>query len=629
MYVQTTFESAHSHSVYFIPVNLPFPTTMSSAAYVALHANPAASKDGTDLTTPYSSKRNIQIAERGSDHYEFDVGSVEMMVPDEEILNSPELKSNQHVCENACIKFPLCLLSLPLPCYFLSKISCIRQNEIGVVTHMMGGAHLLPSGCHFSGCCTTVKKFEIKSDLIRNGNMWIVRILPGQYGLAKKSGKPLLMLPGRHAISDPLFEYLRSVDITADVVEHITIKVITVPVGKLGLCMVKGEGFFLQPGRHFLNNPNLRYLGFKDVTVECINVGTKYRIMIPDGKVGLAWDKGKPIVLDHGQVYNISSQNFRYVKSVDLRSPVIEHGAIKMVTVREGVYGISYNDGVMEILSPARHVLTKGTHFFAGFLPSGQQTLSIEAVTSMSADNVGIRFDSALTIQVSDPKLAVLNLGTVPNEATNQQVFLLDEFYKNITAMAKLALSIIIGNNKLNQSFESTQRKPITIVVEGESDQVDPEATDSTGSTSFKQHVHDVFMLQFTTNMEKCGIRVVDMSIEDVEITNEMLAKAMAKGAVAATELEKVRLEQISTITAAKGKSQSMQILAQAQADAIRTIDEAMQNVSEVTQQQELIKQAGEVLGKTQSTLVLADNIGALAPLLAGGGRGALTGVGK
>ena len=247
----------------------------------------------------------------------------------------------------------------------------------------------------------------------------------------------------------------------------------------------------------------------------------------------------------------------------------------------------------------------------------------------MGADNVGIRFDSALTIQVSDPKLAVLNLGTVPNEATNQQVFLLDEFYKNITAMAKLALSIIIGNNKLNQSFESTQRKPITIVVEGESDQVDPEATDSTGSTSFKQHVHDVFMLQFTTNMEKCGIRVVDMSIEDVEITNEMLAKAMAKGAVAATELEKVRLEQISTITAAKGKSQSMQILAQAQADAIRTIDEAMQNVSEVTQQQELIKQAGEVLGKTQSALVLADNIGALAPLLAGGGRGALTGVGK
>ena len=42
----------------------------------------------------------------------------------------------------------------------------------------MGGAHILPSGCHISGCCTIVRKFEIKQDMIRNGNMWIVRILP-------------------------------------------------------------------------------------------------------------------------------------------------------------------------------------------------------------------------------------------------------------------------------------------------------------------------------------------------------------------------------------------------------------------------------------------------------------------
>ena len=40
----------------------------------------------------------------------------------------------------------------------------------------------------------------------------------------------------------------------------------------------------------------------------------------------------------------------------------------------------------------------------------------------MSADNVGIKFDSALTIQVSDPKAAVRELGTVqgqPRSATS------------------------------------------------------------------------------------------------------------------------------------------------------------------------------------------------------------------
>merc|ERR1712167_31245 len=119
-------------------------------------------------------------------------------------------------------------------------------------------------------------------------------------------------------------------------------------------------------------------------------------------------------------------------------------------------------------------------------------------------------------------------------------------------------------------------------------------------------------------------------SIEDVEITNVMLAEAMAKGAVAATELEKVRLEQISQITAAEGKSRAMQILAEAKAQSIRKLDEAMANVSQVTQQCELVRMSGEVMSKTQTTLVPADNIGALAPLLGVGGlKGAINGAGK
>ena len=75
--------------------------------------------------------------------------------------------------------------------------------------------------------------------------------------------------------------------------------------------------------------------------------------------------------------------------------------------------------------------------------------------------------------------------------------------------------------------------------------------------------------------MESCGIKVIDMSIEDVEITNQMLAKAMARGAVAATDLEKTRLEQVAAITAAEGKSKAMNILATAEANRIKTLDEA------------------------------------------------------
>jgi regulator of protease activity HflC (stomatin/prohibitin superfamily) len=563
--------------------------------------------------------------------YEFDVGTVDMIKPDERLLTDPRLSAGKHTCESTCVKWPLLALSAVFPCYALGKVSCIKQNQIGVVTHMMGGAHILPSGCHISGCCTTVKKFEIKQDLIRNGNMWIIRILPGQYGLAISSGKPLILLPGRHAINDPLFDYVGSESVNEPMIEHRTIRIITVPRGKVGLVMVKGTGYFLQPGRHFVNQPNLKWIGMKNLVSEYIAVGSKHRIVIPAGKIGLAWDNGKPVILEHGDVYNISSPYFKYVKSVNLTAPVIVHGAIKIITVREGVFGVSYDDGVMRILQPGRHNLVKGTHTFAGFVPSGQTTLAIEAVTSMSADNVGIKFDSALTIQVSDPKAAVRELGTVQGQDQDQQTFLLNEFYANIKAKAKLALSIIIGNNKLNQSFESTQKKPITVIVEGKKSPNSEDPEEEVG-TSFKQHVHDVFMNQFTTNMECCGIKVIDMSIEDVEITNEMLAKAMARGAVAATDLEKTRLEQVAAITAAEGKSKAMNILATAEANRIKTLDEAMSKVSGVTQQRELIRSAGEVIGQTKSTLILAENVANIMPLLGRNGmniEGALNGSGK
>ncbi len=198
-----------------------------------------------DSLTQYS--KLTEKVKSAVQEYEFDVGTVDMVKPDERLLTDPRLSAGKHTCESTCVKWPLLALSAVFPCYALGKISCIKQNQIGVVTHMMGGAHILPSGCHVSGCCTTVKKFEIKQDLIRNGNMWIIRILPGEYGLAISSGKPLILLPGRHAINDPLFDYVGSESVNQPMIEHRTIRVITVPRGKVGLVMVKGIGHFLQP----------------------------------------------------------------------------------------------------------------------------------------------------------------------------------------------------------------------------------------------------------------------------------------------------------------------------------------------------------------------------------------------
>jgi hypothetical protein len=58
-----------------------------------------------------------------------------------------------------------------------------------------------------------------------------------------------------------------------------------------------------------------------------------------------------------------------------------------MVTVKEGKFGISYDEGELTILSPGRHVWDKPTHSFCALLSAGQSTLQIQKVSAESADS--------------------------------------------------------------------------------------------------------------------------------------------------------------------------------------------------------------------------------------------------
>lgn len=327
---------------------------------------------------------------------------------------------------------------------------------------------------------------------------------------------------------------------------------------------------------------------------------------------------------------------------------VIVHGRLKLVTVKEGTVGISYDDGKLVILPPGLHKLEKPTHSLAGFLSCGQSVLPITEVQSMTSDNVGIAFDAAVSIRVVDPAKAVTMLCTSVDTATQ---FRVKTMHDTIIQQAKLALSIIIGNNRLNSSFKATTRtargaaKPLfasdasldkqaPLVAStaagsaagaasggaGTSD--DPVAADGeSGDTSFKQHVHDVFMHAFSEQMERdCGIAVLDMSIEDIkvrlaraptrhcvvpsalhdtahstfaamlcswlQIVNAELARAMAQGAVARTSLIKSQIdtevsrtqamaEQQAEILRAEGKARALRLTAAAEAERTRLAADA------------------------------------------------------
>jgi len=102
----------------------------------------------------------------------------------------------------------------------------------------------------------------------------------------------------------------------------------------------------------------------------------------------------------------------------------------------------------------------------------------------------------------------------------------------------------------------------------------DPASADDYGyedqGSSFRQHIHDVFMASFSQNMmEQCGVEVIDMSIEDIRITNAELASAMARGAVKQTELEMANIDRRVREMQATTKSRANIIEAEGEARAI------------------------------------------------------------
>jgi regulator of protease activity HflC (stomatin/prohibitin superfamily) len=538
--------------------------------------------------------------------------------------------------------------------YMIAKATIVQQGQIGFARYMNGQVRLLKPGFHLLGTLfAKVAKHDVTAQLIRNGTMTVVRVPPGKMGLAFDNGNPVLLRAGRHAINRPLFEFKQLVDITDRHIECGSTHIVTVAPDMVALCVVNGVGHVLEPGIHRVNNPSFKLMGFNSSTDEHIAVASKHRVIVPSGRLGLALEKGQPICLEPGEIYNIDSPTFEYRGSVDVSQRVITHGSLKVVIVQQGAVGIEYNGGVLNILAPGRHILPDPRQVFAGFLSTGQETLQISSVTSMTSDNVGVEFDAAVTIQVVDASKAVAMLaGDGP--------FSIKRVHGNILAKARLALSIIIGNNQLNASFKSSSRMSAApgsdrapaaeAEAEGDGSGNDP--------ASFKQVVHDVFMKQFATSMhDDCGVHVSDMSIEDIRITQAELAKAMAKGAVARTELDKARVDmevsrtkadsaRIAEITAAEAQARSMQILAdseaarmkvlaqseaeriailaEAESDRIRKLDEANREVCDMTQSRELLRASGQVLEGAKATVVLGESMAAL-PGVFGGGRGLIS----
>lgn len=569
-----------------------------------------------------------------------DVGNVPMLQPIDETRLRDQLRTGVFQ-PTGCSKFARgctavgSFLTGVGAIAMLARMKIIKPDEIGLARGFDGNVFILNEGCRLvETLYRNVEVFKINNNNIEMHPMHIIRILPGKLGLCKFDGVPHVMAAGRHFINDPLFEYKGAVDVTAAYIKNDTISIIIVPTGKVACVAVKGVGHILEAGQHWINNPDLAFNGqFLPASAEYIRANAKHRILIPMGKVGLGWRKNEGILLEANKSYFIDDPDFRYIGSVSMLEERIEHGAFKIITVNKGLVGVAFDDGKLQILPPGRHIVKRETWNFASMLSTGQETIPIAEIVNLSSDNVGLRFSAALNVQVIDAAKAVTMLGRDLSKVQDTRIrnateFSAKVFHDNIRDRARLALSIIIGNNPFTETFLSTSA-------------IGSSSDDGKTEDSFKGIIHDAFMNKFSHEMlDMCGVKVIDMSIADIDIVNEELSHALAQAAVKATELEMAKIDRnvemqraLTEVNALKiraegeGKAlavdaqataKEINILAEAECERIREVDKALAGTSDATQMRELIKANGASMGNTKNTVVVARSSKHLAEVLSG-----------
>ena len=347
-------------------------------------------------------------------------------------------------------------------CYLAAKLTLVRTGELALVRSVSGDCRALGPGWHLIDTVTCdVVKASMTQPVVQLGNLTILRILPGELGKGQLNGQPLLLGPGVHLLNDPLFNFLGTSPATAPTISVAnTLHVITVGREELGLCLANAQGHFLGPGRHAICHPRFEFRGLQSAKSEYLSVGAKHRVFLAEGRLGLAWEGGRPLVLEPKEdrtPHCFDSPTFAFERSVPATQQVIVHGSLKVITVRQGFVGVSFRDGALVVMPPGRDVLNSVTHAFSGFLPTGQQTMQLEAVDGMTSDNVGLKFDAAICVQIVDAKKAIMALSTTAESARRANTsgsdagFDSDTIWRAVCSRARLALSIIIGNQRLNR----------------------------------------------------------------------------------------------------------------------------------------------------------------------------------
>lgn len=126
--------------------------------------------------------------------------------------------------------------------------------------------------------------------------------------------------------------------------EHIThgsIHRISVDKGRFAKVWHDNIPRLLGAGEHTIESTTFSYEGTEDIiSTPCIVHGTLTILRVSRGLIALAWKDNEPTFIDTPGLYEVDSDNFRFVEFKDAEEQFIQLGARKIVLVHTGQVGV-------------------------------------------------------------------------------------------------------------------------------------------------------------------------------------------------------------------------------------------------------------------------------------------------
>jgi regulator of protease activity HflC (stomatin/prohibitin superfamily) len=345
--------------------------------------------------------------------------------------------------------------------------------------------------------------------------------------------------------------------------------------------------------------------------------GTKAILIVKQGHVGLAMDRGEPIILPPG-IHQWDDPNLNFERYIDLTKSILNMGPYTLVTVEESYAAITQDNGKQKVLAGgSSYMLTHQNWQFQAWLSLKMQTNKLGPFSVTTGDNIALNIVANVNWVITDAVVAAgknvdSSLGTdtlkLMREDVNLQV---------TSSLASLVGSISYGSKGTSGIQHAARKgKAVSTDEEGDASAAEPEPETKLD----RKALWDPERLQSAVNdanliCNRYGVDILSINLISAAPADKNLQEIMSRGAVATVSAEETtkaaRAEANAALITAQAEAQKAQATADAMLIKARSEAEAMEISAKADAEAERIraqgaKDAGKLMGESDVAVSLA-----------------------